>query len=103
VTRTVDVDEVLELSAWVGSRFPPAPGPWLSEAACAAQWLPPAVRLAFTSDAVTAVDDQALAICRRCPVLEACDRYASSAKVVCGVWGGQRRVQRNPWSHRKAA
>ncbi|MFZ6003036.1 MAG: WhiB family transcriptional regulator [Actinomycetota bacterium] len=38
--------------------------------------------------------DDALAVCARCPVRDACDRHAIETGEECGIWGGRLEIDR---------
>lgn len=63
----------------------PAPGPWVERANCLG--LDP--ELFFPEKGHPAVNQEALGVCRRCVVRDACLDYAQTSPVeVTGVWGG---------------
>jgi WhiB family redox-sensing transcriptional regulator len=68
------------------SRAPESTGgsDWREEALC--RDTHPAVWFPYSSD--TAAQDYAVAICRRCPVMDTCRDYALSWLAWDGVWGG---------------
>ncbi len=79
----------------------PAPGRWVEHGACRSA--SDAVLCAYTADGETAADAAALAACATCPVLRACDTYATTARIVCGIWGGHRRQLSDARRERTAA
>lgn len=75
------------------------PGRWTADAAC--RRATGTALAAYTADGETAGDAAALAACASCPALTACDAYARTARIVCGIWGGRRRQPsdaRSPWA-----
>jgi WhiB family redox-sensing transcriptional regulator len=81
------------LAAWEET---PAPGAWIKRAACRGAPTP----LFFPDDGTSA--DEALQVCRRCPVRADCATYALTIPGLEGIWGGlteadrQRHRRRNP-------
>lgn len=67
----------------------PPPGRWTVDAAC--RRATGTALAAYTADGETTGDAAALAACATCSALTACDSYASTARLVCGIWGGRRR------------
>lgn len=70
--------------------------PWMRAAAC--RGMPPA---RFYPPPGAPADD-ALAVCARCPVLDACDRHATEAREEHGIWGGRLETERARSRHDKS-
>jgi WhiB family redox-sensing transcriptional regulator len=72
-----------------------APGSWIRRAECAYE----DADMFFAPDFDTAATEQALAVCGRCPVVDACLRYSLQQQRAGlghahGVWGGMTAEQR---------
>ena len=67
----------------------PAPGPWISRAACANE----PTDLFFPEDG--AETELAKAICAGCPVRAECIGYAVAIPSLDGIWGGLTRQERS--------
>jgi len=77
------------------------PGRWTVDAAC--RRATGTALAAYTADGETIGDAAALAACATCPALTACDAYARTARIVCGIWGGRRRQLSDARGERAAA
>jgi WhiB family redox-sensing transcriptional regulator len=65
-------------------------GPWVEDAAC--RGVPVTTFFASTPEE----EDQALAVCGRCPVAAACLRFAVHHEQWHGIWGGTTERARRP-------
>jgi len=66
------------------------PTTWMTEAACAGH----RTGTFFCDEREPSAVRAAVAICAACPVLERCRRYAVTAEIVDGIWGGLTVAQR---------
>lgn len=66
---------------------------WRDDAACREEdpetWFP----IGTTGEALLQIEE-AKAVCRRCPVMEACGEWALTTRQDAGVWGGMSEAER---------
>ncbi|MGY6019931.1 WhiB family transcriptional regulator [Streptomyces spinosirectus] len=79
-------------------RGDPAP-PWHERAACLGQDPELFFPVGDRGPALVQIDE-AKAVCRRCPVVEQCLRWALNAGQVDGIWGGTTESERRATSRR---
>ena len=79
---------------------------WEDRAACKDPAVDPAWFFAEghgSAPEVVAAQAKAVAVCRRCEVLEECRTYANSWSMEYGIWGGEKRTDRQAQQPARAA
>ena len=76
---------------------------WRDRAACATGYEPDWWHPVGTTGYAAVQAEEAKAVCRGCPVAEACLRYALEHRIDEGIWGGLTERERRAIHRRKTA